>query len=182
MTTERNHLTPVCISGYNALYEPQGYKGSPVNRYWSITVKMTKEQGDAFIKECQAIADKAFYELVEKRKKMGRPIHESVRPKPNYRTDEFGNYTISFRRKESKGTPPHVLDYNRVPTTKIIRNGDKVQVAFNLYPYVMPTTSVAGVSFELIAVRIMDQETPREEITTTFNRVADDKVTLEDLF
>ena len=46
----------------------------------------------------------------------------------------------------------------------------------------MPTTSVAGVSFELIAVRIMDQETPREEITTTFNRVADDKVTLEDLF
>ena len=75
---------------------------------------MTKEQGDAFIKECQAIADKAFDELVEKRKKMGRPIHESVRPKPNYRTDEFGNYTISFRRKESKGTPPHVLDYNRV--------------------------------------------------------------------
>lgn len=180
--TERNHLTPTCIAGFNKLVEPQGYKGAQDKRYWSISVKMDAETGKEFIKTCQGIADKAFEELVAKRKAMGRQINENARPSPNYKIDPFGNYVITFRRKESKITPPHVLDYNRVPTNELVKQGAKVQVAFNLYAYVLPTNNTPGVSFELIAVRIMDKEPEREQVSATFNRIADDSVNLDDLF
>lgn len=178
---ERNRLTPTCLSVFACLKDAKGFKGSDEDRTWNITVKMTPEQGAVFEEELKDLAALLQIDEKEERLKSKRPMRD-VPAYLNVKKDDDGNYVWNFKKKEKTGAPPVLLDYNRNPIEKVVRPGTKVQIAYNVRPYVMPSTNLFGVALDLIAVRLMDHDLPPEEVQEMFAKVSKEKINIDDIF
>lgn len=163
-----NRITPTCTARYSDLVTPKGYKGDENDRCWSIQVRMSPTQGEEFIKEVEEIALKL--QEVEKANmaQRGKKMRDGA-PFISFKVNADGEYVINFKKKEKAGSPPPVVDYNRVPIQGKIPIGTRIQVAYNLAPYVIPGTGMFGLSFQLIAVRTMEQDLPSEELQALFS-------------
>ena len=160
-------VTPIGEAGFNVLREARGYKGSEENKSFSIGVTFEKEVGLKLVAEMQAEADKLHAREMEKAKAAGKPS----RFPPAYIRYVEGEDTIkiSFKRREADNAPK-VLDANNAPYDKLIRTGDKVQIAYTLKPYLLPT-GLFGVSHKLEGVKVLGGDLSEEDVANMFGGV-----------
>lgn len=185
-----NRLTPTCITTFAELINAKGYKTDDGERHWNIQVRMSPETGAQFIAEIEEIALK-LQEVERERLLLKKKRMRPGAPFIAFKNNNDGDYIINFKKKERMGNPPPVIDYNRTPIDRKIPVGTRVQVAYNLSPYTLVGTGMFGVSFQLIAVRVMEQDLPSEEIQAVFCASKDnailknepqENINLDDLF
>lgn len=185
---ELNRLTPTSMTVFTCLSEAKGFKGGEDDKTWNITVSMSHEVGTKFIKECEVIAEALRKDETERRASINRQTRD-IPAVITHKTMSDGSIVFNFKKKAKNNTPPLVVDYNRNPTNPKILPGTKVQVAYNLRPYVMSSTNIFGVQLQLVAVRTMDHNLPDEEVQGIFSNAKlaesnkkDDEINLDDLF
>lgn len=186
---EKNRVTKICKSVFSVLDEPSGFKGADTDRAWNIYVKMKKEDGKEFIDEVTVIAEK-LRKIEEDRRKYGKQPLRKLAPIITYKVEYDGSYLINFKKKESQGTKPLVIDYNRNPIDPpIIPQHTNVQIAYSISPYTIAASGIFGVTFKLLAVRVMKDDIEDTDIISIFGKDDDEiglskptPINLDDIF
>jgi hypothetical protein len=140
--------------------------------------------GEPFLQEVQAEANRLHAKELETAKARGKSVRYA-QPVINYKDTDDGRMLFTFKRREAEGAPT-VIDADNKPFTGYITRDHRLQIAYELRPYVM--ANVFGVTFKLIAVKVMDSQLTEENVASLFGAsttsapAAAPKPKVEDLF
>ena len=159
-----NKLTPVGSAGFSVVKEARGFKGSDENKQFSQGLILDTSVGEGFLQEIQAEANRLHAKELENAKARGKSVRYA-QPVINYKDTDDGRMLFTFKRREIEGAPP-VLDATNKPFSGYITREHKLQIAFELRPYVM--ANIFGVTLKLLAIKVMDSQLTEESAANLF--------------
>lgn len=158
------YVTPVGFAGFSRVKEAAGFKGSDENKRFSQGLVLSIDEGPVFIDKLQEMYNKLHAKEIETQKARGRSVRYAL-PVVNYKELNDGSFSIDFKRREEEGAPP-VIDADGKPYTGLIKREHKIQVAYDLKPYVMGATF--GVALKLLAVKVVETQVSVDDVASIF--------------